>query len=289
MIYRITFGFAGLGTGWAETHAMLSQLNNPKDLMPTLADIAQKRAQMLGREFSIVALRASRYSTDAGVRSRGSFMVKQRFTNAIQTVSAAAEPAVVALLVRGSAEPSQLNPLFDANTNQSFLGAPLDVCVDNGGAVDPGKGGLGAAFASWRAAMLATTIGWLANQTILDLPINAITQQTNGTVKIVTDGATLPTLTANQFYKARIRGVNNGVSPLNGEVIVRAGSVSTELITKQVIGIALAQAGGSIRIYKQVQPFVDYGDLVLNLETGKHQRGRPFGSTPGRARRRVRG
>jgi len=288
MIYRITFGFAGAGVGWAETHAMLNASNNPKDLMPTLTDIANKRAQMLGREFTIVGIRASRYATDAGARTRGSFLSKVQIKNAVQTASAAAEPANVALIVRGAAEPSQLLPQFDANTNQSFLGAPLDVSVDNAGVVDPGKGGLGAAFASWRSAMLATTVGWLANQTIFDSPITTIVQNPNGTVQITTTGDTVGSLIIGQYYKARIRAVNGGQSPLNGEVIVYL-TANNSLRTKEVIGLGLAQEGGSIRVYKQVQPFVDYGDLTLNLVTGKHKRGRPFGSIPGRAKNRIRG
>lgn len=267
---------------------MISNLNNPKDLMPTLSDIATKRAQMLGREFEIVAIRASRYANDAGTRLRGSFIQKRRFANSVQTNSAAAEPAAVALIVRGSAEPSILNPQFDANTNQSFLGGPLDICVDNAGVVDQGKGGLGAAFAAWRAVMVSTQLGWLANQTIADVALDQISQNPNGTVALTTAAAVTPALTVGQLYKARIRSVNNGVSPLNGEIIVRCSGANL-LVSKEVIGIALAQEGGFIRLYKQSQPFVDYGDLTLNGEVGKHKRGRPFGSTPGRAKRRIRG
>jgi hypothetical protein len=235
-----------------------------------------------------VGIRISRYATDAGVRTRGTYLHKQIYANAVQTASAAAEPAQVALMVRGAAEPSILNPQFDANTNQTFLGAPLDICVDNAGVVDPGKGGLGAAFASWRSVMLGTTIGWLANQTILDVEIATITQRPDGRVTLLTAAATVPPLVEGQLYKARIRQVNQGLSPLNGEVIVRAGANLT-LTTKEIIGIPTAQVGGSIRVYKQVQPFVDYGDLSLSLLTGNHKKGRPFGSTPGRARRRIRG
>lgn len=288
MIYRITFGFSGANTGWAETHAMLSNLNNPNQLMPTLIDVAQKRAQMLGREFAIIAIRASRYATDAGARAKGSFVLKQRFVNSIQTNTAAAEPAAVAYIVRGSAEPSILNPQFDANQNQSFLGGPLDVCVDNAGIVDQGKGGLGAAFASWRSVVLGTTIGWLANQTIMNVPISLIASNINGTVTFTIAQDPPATLVVGQYYKCRVRAVNGGVSPLNRELICQCATVTT-LVTKEVIGLALSQLGGFVRVYKQIQPFVDYGDLTLNSEVGKHKRGRPFGSTPGRARKRILG
>lgn len=288
MIYRIVFGFAGNGQGWAETHAMLNASNNPRDLMPTLSDIATKRAQFLGREFVINAIRASRYATDAGQRVRGSFILKQNFQSSIQTNSAAAEPTDVAYICRGSAEPSVLLPQFDANTNQTFLGGPWDSCVDNAGVVNTGAGGLLAAFQGWRSVMLGTTIGWLANQILLDVPITGIVQNPNGTVRLSTTTPLLGTLVQGQNYKVRIRQVNQGVSPLNGAAIVNVVDTFT-MDTREVIGIPTSQTGGAIKIYKQVQPFVDYGDLTLNGTVGNHKRGRPFGSTPGRAKRRIRG
>lgn len=288
MIYRISFGFSGMGQGWSETHAMLNASNKPQDLVPTLTDIAQKRAQMLGREFAIIGIRISRYATDAGVRTRGAYLVKQRFVNSVTTQSAAAEPAVVALLVRGSAEPSVINPQFDANQNQTFLGAPLDVCVDNAGVVDQGKGNLGAAFAAWRAAMLGTTMGWLANETIVNGDISNIAQAENGRTTFTMDEADLAPLTLGQSYNARARQINEGNSPLNGALIVKK-IAPNQVQTQEVIGTVYEQIGGAMRIYKKVQPFVDYGDLVLSDTTAKHKRGLPFDFVPGRAKKRIRG
>lgn len=288
MIYRITFGFAGMGTGWTESHAMLNASDNPRDLIPTLQDIAQKRAQMLGREFAIVGIRISRYANDAGVRQRGVILIKQRFVNSVTTQSAAAEPAVVALQVRGYAEPSLVNPEFNANTKQIFLGGPLDVCIDNAGVVDQGKGNLGAAFAAWRSAMLSTTMGWLANKTTINATIDSITQDPTGTVLFEMEPDDISSLVEGQFYTARVRRVNQGRSPLNGALLVKRVSPST-LETQEIIGIPTPQTGGSIRVYQKVQPFVDYGDLLLSDTTVKHQRGLPFGFVRGRQPKRIRG
>lgn len=288
VIFRVTYGFSGMGTGWAETHAVRNDATNPRDLLPILADVCSKRVQMLGREFSLVGLRISRYANDAGVRQKGAFLDKQVYTNAVTTASAAAEPAKVALLIRGYALASISNPAFDANSNLTYLGAPLDISVDNAGIVYPGKGGLGAAFAQWRSVMRQTRHGWLANETIFNQPLNVITQLDNGTVQMVFEAPLVNPLVIGQRYKARIREVNNGVSALNGDVIVTYTALNT-LRTKEIIGIPTAQAGGAIRLYKQVQPFVEYGELVLSETVSNHKRGRPFGSTPGRARRRIRG
>ena len=288
MIFRVTFGFAGAGVGWSETHAMLAAATDPTLLVPTVSDIASKRAQMLGTEFSVVAIRIARYSDNAGARARGVKLVKQTWVNTSTQLNMNAEPAQVALMVRGDSLASPVNPQFDANENQTFLGGPIDICVDNAGKVFQNKGGLGAAFASWRSAMITAGMGWLASQTILDVPITTITQNANGTVQFASANALLPTLTQGQTYKARIRRVNGGNSPLNGEILLTCDD--NEFLTSyEIIGIALTQTGGRIRFYKQVAPFVQYGDLILSDFAGNHKRGRPFGSKPGRARKRVRG
>lgn len=288
MIYRITYGFEGRGQGWSETHAMLSNLNNPSQLAVTVKDIASKRAQMLGIEFRLNKIRISRYATDAGARQRGAFPIDCNYGNTSTAQNLGAEPAAVALIVRGYAEPSPGNPQFDANVNQTFLGAPVDTAVDDGGIVYQGRGGLGAAFAAWRAVMISTTTGWLANQTLVEAGIISIAQNPNGTVTYTVDAADTAGLVVGQIYKGRVRGVNEGRSPLNIEQSVKLVTATT-LVTRRVIGIPTAQTLGSIRVYKQVQPFVDYGDLVLQSKVGKHKRGRPFGSTPGRAPKRILG
>jgi hypothetical protein len=289
MIYRVTFGFDGQGVGWSETHACRNASTLPADVMPGAIAVAQKRVTFLGREFRINSIRISRYSDDgATTRARGVSLVKQEFKNPIQLVAQAAEPASVALLARGVTGGQLAPAAFQANVNQTFLGAPADDAVNNGGDVDPGKAGLGAAFGQWAAAMLANHFGWLVSNTIADLEIVNISQNTNGTVELVTTAAPAGVLTLGKSYTARIRRVNAGVSPLNGQVIVRS-MVGNILNTQQVIGLGLNQAGGSIRLYSQIAPFAEYAGLVLMGTVGKHKRGRPFGFSPGRARRRIRG
>lgn len=288
MIYRITFGFSGKGVGWAETHACQSDFDNPVALLTTMDDIATKRALMLGREFGIVGVRIARYCTDAGVRQRGVYLSKKNYANPNQTQAYAAEPSDVALLVKASADQVNAPPQFRANTATSFLGAPCDVAVTNAGDVDPGKAGLGAAFAQWQSAMIAARMGWLVSETIHDAPISTVSQNDSGTVNIQFQNNIVGPLVQGAWYKGRVRAVNGGNSPLNGEIVCQVTAANT-ITTREVIGIALAQQGGWCRFYKQVMPFVRYGSLALDDTVGNHKRGRPFGSKPGRARRRIRG
>lgn len=287
MIYRVTFGFEGKGQGWSETHAMINANRSPEVLEPTLADIASKRAQFLGNQFSINAIRISRYSEDNGPRIRGVHPIKGTWRTSVTGEAGEAEPAAVALLCRGISLDSQVQPKFDANTNQTFLGAPFDRSVDTGGQVYPGRGGLQAAFGSWRQAMLNASMGWLASDTILQADIATITEGVNGIATFTTIQAISPPLADDGVYKVRIKGVNGGVSPLNGEMIIRVTGTST-FVSRYPIGWSLAQIGGSVRFYANISPFIQYGDLRLVLEAANHKRGRPFGSKPGRRRKRVR-
>lgn len=291
MIYRVGFKFDGMSSGWTETMAAKSVYDNPIQLWPAVAAVALKRAQFLGREFSITGVRVSRYATDAGVRTRGMQPLVRTFANAIQTASAAAEPKEVALLVTGYAVADPLLPQFGANTNRLFLGAPLDVSVDNAGVVYEGKGGLGAAYGQWRTAVLSqpnVNFGWLVNETIANFGVSAIVQNLNGTVTITAEAGDLAALTIGQTYECRMRDVNHGKSPMNIDTNVRKATATT-LITTRVIGIPTPQTGGSMRVYKQIKPFVNFAELVLGAVVGKHQRGRPTGGSRGRAPDRILG
>lgn len=292
MIYNVTFGFAGLSTGWSETHAVSNVSENPQDLIADAIQVAQKRVTFLGREFSIVALRVSKYSNDgATVRTKGRFPLKQTFKNPVQLKEQAAEPAVVALNITGVTNPQLAPPAFVANTNRTYCGAPPDDAVSNGGIVDPSKVGLDANFNQWKTLLTTKRYGWLAQKLIVDLEIDSISQEANGTVRLVTKTAIVPPtepLVLGTVYPCYVRGVNQRRSPLNGQLQLRYVAVNT-WTTTAVIGLGLAQAGGNVKVYAPISPWVGYADLILNGEVAKHQRGLPFGFTRGRAPNRVRG
>jgi hypothetical protein len=289
-IYRLTFGFSGQAQGWSETLAIKSASLNPNDLKPTARNIAQKRVTFLGREFEINAVRISRYSNDGGtVRQRGTSIVKEVFSNPVNTIAQAAEPADVALIANGFPAANLGAP--DAklgNKNQLFLGAPPDPPVDNAGVVDLGKSNLGANYGQWRDLVLASSCGWLSGNVIAEFDIATVTQATTGQVIITSSGDLPNTLVLGRTYTSRIRRVNAGVSPLNGQVLLKVTGPRT-VETQEVIGIALAQAGGSVKCYSIINQFLQFATLELQLIVGNHKRGRPFGSPRGRAPRRIRG
>lgn len=282
MIYKVTQYYRGGSQGWSEGYAFLNASPNPGDIAPTVEAIANARVKMLGREFECHYIRIARYATDAGVRSKGKFGIKKSFKNPNQTAAYAAEPADVAYIVNGFPSIGQVPSAFDGNENQLFLGAPVDQCVDNAGKVSTDKAGLLAAFGDWANLMRTTSAGWLADTIIGDTHITTITQLGDGTVELVLDATGFAPLTVGKYYRARVRRVNNGKSPLNNEWVVRATGAATVRTTEQ-IGINPSSSGGLVKVYKPVKDFVDFGNLVLQLEVGNHKRGRPFGTTRGRS------
>lgn len=289
MIYRMTFGFAGQGVGWSETHAVKSIAQSPLDLVPVAIQVAQKRASFLGREFAINAVRISTYSDDTGTnRAKGVFLLKQEFRNPVQDDSQSAEPANVAVVARCATNATIAPPGFAANTARTYCGAPPDPAVSDAGIVDPGVSNLGTNFTQWALALLNNGFGWLASATVTDQKINAITQNADGTVEIQVNGPVPGGIVLGSTYPARARRINGGQSPLNGPLVCNYTAVDT-FNTTEIIGLALVQTGGNLKVYRAIQPFIPYSQVLLDLETAKHSRSRPFGSVPGRARKRIRG
>lgn len=290
MIFQVTYGFRGMGVGWSESHAVRATgVDQPSGIAVRCQQLAQKRVNFLGNPFEIHVTRISRYSNDAGtVRTKGSWLNKTIYKNPSTSANMSAEPAVVALIARGSTDVTKAPAAFTANQNRTFCGAPPDAAVDNGGIVFPAESNLGVNFDQWAAILVGQEFGWLVSATIAEAEIDVIGAQPDGTVEFATQAPVPNILEVGKIYKARCRRVNGGNSPLNGELILKYTSANT-FVTQEVIGLGLAQAGGTLRIYAPISPFVGFANVVLEGQTGKHQRGRPFGSSPGRARKRIRG
>jgi hypothetical protein len=290
MIYRVTFGFAGGNEGWSETHLMQSQDTSIDAFQALVLTVVQARANLLGTPYFVNAYRIAAYSDDAGNKvPRAVRLYKGNWGPVGGFAANTAEPAVVALQavgVTGGLIGDRAQ--FNGNKTTTFLGGPPDDAVDNAGVVFPARAGLAAAFDAYKQALKNRGFGWGASQTDLNAAVKTIAQNPDGTVKITMTANVVPQLTLNAYYPARVRDVNNGHSPLNGQLIVKV-SGADEFTTKEIIGIPTAQLNGFVRVYHPIRPFLPYTNLTLGLRTVKHKRGKPFGSLPGRAKARVRG
>lgn len=286
MIYRVLFGFEGKGEGWTENHMLRSDVTLARNLRLMLQNVAQKRANFLGRPFTLNAVRCSAYLLNNGLRApKNHFFRRLNFTSQTPSVTGDAEPGNVCLIHRGFTD-------LVGNQNSTFLGAPPDEAVNFGGNVIFANAGLQSSLDAYEAALKGDgtyAFGWGYSPEPEDYAITDVAQEPDGTV-ILTLGRNfvVPTPTG-PFYPARIRGLNNGKSPLNGQVLVRPiGPGLNTVQTKEQIAFVLAQVNGHIKVYQPTRPFLPYTDFLTDFTTGEHKRGKPFGSPRGRAVNRTR-
>lgn len=286
-IYRITMGFTGRTQGWSEYHMLKTTETVSQNLEPLVTQLCQKRAQFLGAPYSIFGFRIAAYLNDDGTKApRQSWFKRKSFTTSHPSSTGNAEPTDVAIIGIGT------NPA-NVGISRFWMGAPPDGAVDNGGQVIPGNNQLGNDVNGYFGLLLNTGVtgvqfGWGVSGTGVDNQILKITQNANGTVSFqFTAPVNLP-VAHTTFYPARIRQVNEGRSPLNGQSLVTVTAADT-VTTKEIIAFNLAQAGGFVKIYPQNRQFAQYLNLSTNEIVGNHRRGRPFDISVGRAPRRVRG
>ena len=223
------------------------------------------------------------------MRQKGAVLLKQPYTSSTPGTTGSAEPGNVALIIRGTANVT--NPdlaAFAGRQNTTFCGARPDAAVSEGGVVNLGLAGLGTASGDFMSYLIAQGGGWLASARVDDIKIVGITQNTDGTVEFTLQCAPNPAPVLYNLYQNRVRGVNNGRSPVNGSLL-GFFNTNTTFQTSSVIGLGLSQMGGFMRVYKVIPTFLPYAGYLTELITGEHKRGKPFGSPRGRQPRRVRG
>jgi hypothetical protein len=290
VIYRLTFGFGGAGQGWSETHSMQSAITDPRVLLPVLSDLAQKRANFLGAPFAVTHVRLAKfYDETIGSSAKGSVLLKQNYTSQSPNTTGDAEPASVAIIVRGV--PDLTNPAladFAGHQNTTWLGGPPDAAISQAGIVNQGAAGLGAALATYWNQMIAANTGWLAQARVDDIKIASSSQNADGTVEILLQRDPVPPAILFRPIIVRVRRVNNGRSPINGPLLGWFNLHNT-FQTQDVIGIPTTQVGGMLRTYDQFPTHLPYGGYLVEGFTGEHKRGRPFGTPRGRQTPRARG
>lgn len=290
MLYDLFFGFSGRNQGWQESHALQSSETNVQTFLPLLQDLAQKRANFLGAPYEVVAVGLRKfYDETLDKRAKGSALIKQVFTSATPTLTGDAEPADVAIL--GTWQPNASTPAtadFSGNFSISHFGAPPDAAVSNGGVVNQGAAGLGAAIASFRSAMIGANTGWFTAVREDDVKINSIAQNADGTITITLARAPVPAPVVNIQQTVRVRRINKGKTPIPGQLLGHFATATT-FVSTDPIGIPTPQLGGFMRTYNQTPFFIPYAGLIVQGIVGDHKRGRPFGSPRGREPARVRG
>src|SRR5262245_34070973 len=131
--FRVTFLFEGFMSGWSETHIFSRQETDPGAVANALLPLAQKRANMLGRDYLMIGYRVKFYRDAAGNRvKRTAFPVLRNFNPANQTASNSGDPNFVSARALGSDSTGN-------HITRVFFGGIPDACSVDGGAFDPSK------------------------------------------------------------------------------------------------------------------------------------------------------
>lgn len=285
-VYNTTIFFAGRAEGWSESHQLNTTLSKPIDCFPLMEQLAQLRANLLGLPYLVIGFRVSQYTIDGLTKApRAVKISKKTFVQSATCQTGDAEPGAVALLMNGE---TAAGP----ETNITFLGAPSDAGVNQGGQVQGAAGNIRGNWVQYAQFLqnpgVGSQFGWGKSNSGQPIKINAITQNVDGTVHFVLNNPAQFVAPFGKQFPARVKQVNQGKSVLNGALNVES-TAANACDSVDIIAFANAQNGGKMRLYPPIRPFTAYSVLTLQDAVGNHKRGRPFGSRRGRAPARLRG
>src|SRR5690349_22933386 len=157
-LFRVTTSFNGRKQGWSETivYPVITGTTPGAWFGQVGLPIAQKRAQMLAREYTLDAVRVAKIRDDANaVIKRNVLLFTADIQPAIQNATNAGEqPNACANVVAVDA----------AGTRKklTFIGGIPDEIAENGGEYNPDKAsGWGTRFNAWAQLVQAAQGGWL--------------------------------------------------------------------------------------------------------------------------------
>lgn len=283
-LFRLTTNFAGRKQGWSEVMVYPAVTGTtPGAFFAAIGlPIAQKRVELLGREYVLDSVRVAKIRNDAGAElKRNVLLFTTDLSPALQNASNGAEQPNSCAIITGV-------DAAGSRKKQIFLGGIPDEIAHNGGEYNPGgAGGWGSRFNAWAALVVGAQGGWL--QDIVNLGPVALTQYTINPNKTVQFDFEAPLFNAPEVGTVRtirVKGVNGG-SVLNGEHEVMVGNVS-QATTMKAIATFPYSFGGAATSYVSPKPFISAVAWGVNIIRTR-KRGRPSNATRGRLQARARG
>lgn len=271
-----TWIFAGPQKGWSESYYI-------QDLTPTIAagqniaaQVATVRAQMLGTECYIKAIRVQEVEDAGGNKVKFQGDTFQYPTYPGNTGHSAAQ-CDLSLLVDHQGQDG-------GRHRNGYLGGIWDDVESEFGKYKP-PAAFTAAFASWKAKILEFGYGWVSRTPSIDYALTNYTIDENQFVTITTGGTPFNGLGDAPFYvNVKKLPAVGGRSALNGTLLVRRLTDST-CITMNRIAVGPFVAPGYLN--KFTYQFREIADLAVEKVVSR-ERGAPLLESRGRRRARAR-
>lgn len=270
---KITFFFAARERGWTESYFRITTDTDLNAVVTQAELVAELRAQMLGKEARIFAIRASNEDV-----KNDSYLRYKDFKNTDANPRDCAD-LDIAILARLA------NFGFTRFKNVFLRGFWDSLEVNAGQFIGPGKAAFTDAFNNWIDRLKRDLYAWKSQPaTGANADIQTYTTPADGLAEITTKTDLVPPAVVGAKNLARISGVN-GKSALNGQQLVEVTAVNKVKLVKPLALLPYV-FGGRIKLSNKT---------IIPIETAQAQKivprksGAPLLATRGRRPARARG
>jgi len=275
-LYRTTFFFAGASQGWSESYVF------PRDGVTvatfnslTATAIAQSRAQLLAREYKLVAFRTAKIRTAAGatVKRNADLVVVDYGPGGTTAGWRGCQPRECVIMNGISAD--------GGREKKTYLRGIPDQVIEDAGQLNTGETiGWFSRLSSFQSLLLQAQAGWL--QDITQGPsFNVVTYVTGANLiqEVEFQGNIFNALAVGTEVPVRLTGIN-GKSRLNGLLVMVVVS-NTKGHTKKPLALGPFVAGGTGILMVSPKPFISAAAFGQE-EARTHDTGKVSVATRGR-------
>lgn len=279
--HKVTFFFRGKGKGWTESLWYASSNGSYEQTMGQAKVIARARAELLGKECEIHAIRVSTEGT--GPDAELEYVTYKQTGEAVGKIGDAVK------LKRGTAQPDVALLVRFANAARTqhkfvFVRGIWDEVENDYGVYTPNET-WERALNDWMDTLRLTSWGWWGVATKKKERLTGVVRNANDTATFTFANNLFDGITAGKRVSVRVSGVNGGKSNLNATHIVQVLSAS-EARTEKALAVSNLNVGGFGAI--QTKGYIDI-EFAKAQKIVTRECGAPLLESPGRAKAKARG
>lgn len=276
--YKHTFIFSGRNKGWSESFYTEPSSVNLQSQLTLAANVAVARAQMLGAEYSVQALRVQQ-TEDAGG------LPVKRVGDLNQAINLPGPGAW-----EGAAP--DLSVLFDWMTSARdahkavFVGGIWDTVSVQGGQLSPPPE-WNTAWQTWGVKCVEAGYGWLSRVPGTPVAVtNYVQDEADGTVTLTFGGSLFEGASVNPvLIRVSALPTIGGMSTLNGDLLVVPLTATTAKTKERIAVFPFVGAGVARRFTNTFKRMT----FITPEKVVSRERGAPLLQSPGRRSARARG